>query len=313
MRTIISLTLSVLLWSSILLVTPASANMGVNNPPEIQCNGDTQTGSNNIYGRVEYTISYNQSTQRVCIIAEATGERKAFFGYSVWVDGSQISSGGTKELVPDEIFRWNQTITAGIDATRDNHTVEVQRYNGTTYFNFTQKIDTTNEGGVPTPHFENVIVKRNGTKSGQPRLMMEVENEGIRTYVPEAEVRTFESDSRRLDNRYSVRLSEDNDDVIVGTIRLYGGKFNPGTKFDRVSFVSYPNGTLETWEPEFGEIPTDREIEEREVYYENETAREKYRGPDVDPISERASRAGAVLVTALVVGGLWYWRRRKPR
>jgi len=178
-----------------------------------------------------------------------------------------------------------------------------------------------NESGVPTPHFENVAVKRNGTKSGQPRLILEVENEGIRTYVPEAEVRTFASDSRRLQDyvngspggRYSIRLSEDSDDIIVGTVRLYGGKFNPGTKFDRVSFVSYPNGTYETWEPEFGEIPTDREIEEREVYYKNETAREQYRGPDVDPISERASKAIAAVVVATILAGLWYQRRRKRR
>jgi len=106
-----------------------------------------------------------------------------------------------------------------------------------------------------------------------------------------------------------VRLSEGTDDVIVGTARLYGGTFNPGTKFDRVSFVSYPNGTYETWEPEFGEIPTDREIEDRETYYENKSAKQKYAGPDVDPISETASQVGAVLVVLSVVAAFWYWRR----
>lgn len=80
-----------------------------------------------------------------------------------------------------------------------------------------------------------------------------------------------------------------------------------------MSFVSYPNGTYETWEPEFGEIPTKREIEEAEIYYENESAREEYRGPDVDPISERASKIGAAVVVALVVVSLWYRRRRKCR
>jgi hypothetical protein len=107
-----------------------------------------------------------------------------------------------------------------------------------------------------------------------------------------------------------VRLSEDTDDVIVGTVRLYGGKFNPGTKFDRVSFVSYPNGTYETWEPAFGEIPTRREIEEGRIYYENESAREEYRGPDADTASEQTSNVGAVAVVAVVIGGLWCLRRR---
>lgn len=312
-----SLILSVLLGMSLLLAAPATANQVADEPPEVECDGQTETGVSNFFSRVEYAITYNESTQRVCAVAKNTGDKNESFGYSIWVDDAPFTDSGSVRLAPGDEFKDNQTITDALDATRDNHSVRVSSHNGTFYFNFTQEIDTMNEEGVPTPHFESLTVKRNGTKSGQPRIILEVENEGTRTYVPEAEVRTFESDSRYLDDahdgrpggRYSVRLSESNKQVVVGTVRLYGGKFNPGTKFDRVSFVSYPNGTYEIWEPAFGEIPTDREIEQREVYYENESAREKFRGPDVDPISETASKAGAVLVVLLVVGGFWFWRR----
>lgn len=318
MRTITSLLLSTIIWSSLLVAGPGVTDAQSNAPPEVRCDGETRAAVNNFTGRIEYAITYNRSAQQVCAVAEGTGDRKGYFGYSVWIDGSRISSSDTKELTPGESFRSDQTITGGIDATRDNHTVEVYVYGEEFYFNFTQRVNTINEGGVPTPHFENLTVKRSGTKSGQPRIVLEVENEGIRTYVPVAEVRTFESDTRQLDKyingtpggRYSVRLSEDTDEVIVGTVRLYGGKFNPGTKFDRVSFVSYPNGTYETWEPAFGEIPTRREIEEGRIYYENESAREEYRGSDADPASEQTSNVGAVAVVAVVIGGLWCLRRR---
>jgi len=319
MRTITNLTLAVLVLGSLLAVPTTTGNAKPVDIVDVECDGDTRMGGTNIYGRVEYAITYNRSAQRVCAVAESTGERKEFFGYSVWVDGHRISSSDTIELEPGDVFRDNQTIPEGIDATKIKHTIEVHVYNDSFYFNFTQRVNTMNESGVPTPHVERLRVKRNGTKSGQPRLIVEVENKGVRTYVPEAEVRTFKSDSRRLQDyvnaspggRYSVRLSEANDAVIVGTVRLYGGKFNPGTKFDRVSFVSYPNGTYKTWEPAFGEIPTDRQIEQREVYYENESAREKYAGPDVDPISERTSKLGAIFVVAALLAAVWYRRRNR--
>jgi hypothetical protein len=312
-----SLILSVLLGMSLLLAAPATANQVAGEAPETECTGQTETGVSNFFSRVEYAITYNESTQRVCAVAKNTGDKNGSFGYSILVDDDPFADSGSMKLAPSDTLTDNRTITDGLDATRDNHSVKVSSHNGTFYFNFTQEIDTMNEQGVPTPHFENITIKRNGTKSGRPRIVLEVENEGRRTYVPEGEVRTLESDSRYLDDapdgspggRYSVRLSESSDEVIVGTARLYGGTFNPGTKFDRVSFVSYPNGTYEIWEPEFEEIPTAREIEQREVYYENESARAKYTGPDVDPISESASRAGAVLVVFLVVVGFWYWRR----
>jgi len=311
MRTTTSLLLSAILWSSLLVGGSGVVDAQSADPPEVQCDGETQMGAHNFYGRIEYAITYNRSTQRVCAVAKNTGERNRSFGYTIVTDNFRILESDPVELEHGERFRDTQEITGGIDATIDNHSVEVSLYNITHQFNFTQNISTMNEGGVPTPHFENLSVKRNGTTSGQPRIDVKVENEGARTYVPEAEVRTLESDSRSLGGDYSVRLSEDNDDVIVGTVRLYGGKFNPNTKFDRVSFVSYPNGTYEIWEPEFGEIPTREEIEEGGIYYENETASEKYRGPDVDPISEEASKVGAVAVVAIVVGGLWY-RLRRP-
>lgn len=317
MQRISSLTVGVLLWTSLLLAAPASGDQSAVEPPEVECEGQTETGVSGFFSGVEYAITYNESAQRVCAVAENTGKRNDSFKYIVQIDDKRLVAMQGIELAPGDEFTDNRTITDGLDATRDNHSVRVSSHNGTFYFNFTQEIDTMNEQGVPTPHFENITIKRNGTKSGQPRIVLEVENEGRRTYVPEGEVRTLESDSRYLDDapdgspggRYSVRLSESSNEVIVGTARLYGGTFNPGTKFDRVSFVSYPNGTYEIWEPEFEEIPTAREIEQREVYYENESARAKYTGPDVDPISESASRAGAVLVVFLVVVGFWYWRR----
>lgn len=209
-------------------------------------------------------------------------------------------------------FHDSLTVTDGLDATRDNHTVEVHSYNDTFYFNFTQEIDSMNESGVPTPHIENLTIERNGTKSGQPNIDVDIEYEGVRNYSPESVVKTLESDLRWMGGDHSTRLNEANGDIIVGTVKLYGDTYYTGTKWDRVSFVSYPNGTYETWEPAFGEIPTKREIEEREVYYENESAQE-LRGPDVDPISETASRVGAVLITLAVLGGFWYRRRRKRR
>lgn len=312
MRAIINVTLASLLIIPVVMAMPSVAGEEQNSP-EVKCHGDTQTGVISFYGKIEYAITHNQKTDQVCIIAKNTGERNESFGYELQVDNGSTPGNRGIELAPNETYRTNHSITKRIDATKDNHTVVVYSYNGTYYFNFTQEIDTMNEGGIPTPHVENLRIKRNGTKSGQPRLMVDIENEGERTYRPRAAVRTFESGSRYLDTSHSVRLSEGNGDVIVGTVRLYGGKFNPGTKFDRVSFVSYPNGTYEIWEPEFREIPTEREIEERDVYYENETAREEYRGPDVDPISERASKAGAILVVVFLVGSLWYRRRRKRR
>jgi hypothetical protein len=312
--------LAALVTMCLFAVVPGTADAEPDGP-EVQCNGDTRTGMTNFYSRIEYAVTYNQSAQRVCVVAKNTGEENGNFVHLVQIDEKRVKKADRMELTPGEQFRGIQNITGGIDATEENHSVFVSTRNDTFYFNFTEKIDTMNEGGVPTPHFENLTIKRNGTKSGQPRIVMQVENEGIRTYVPEAEVRTFESNSRRLGyapngtpgGRFSVRLSEDKNATIVGTVRLYGGTFNPDTKFDRMSFVSYPNGTYETWEPEFDDIPTAREIEEREVYYENETAREKYTGPDVDPISEKASKAGAILVVVSLVGALWYRRRRKFR
>ncbi|SEW31149.1 hypothetical protein SAMN04487945_3000 [Halobacterium jilantaiense] len=317
MRKASNLVFSILLGTSLLLATPVTAEQTVNEPPEVGCDGQTKTGVSEFFSRVEYAITYNQSTQRVCTVAKNTGDQNQSFGYSVWVDDKPLADSGSIRLTPGDEFRGNQAITDGIDATRKNHSVMVSSHNGTFYFNFTQNIDTMDEEGVPTPHFEYLTIKREETKSGQPRVVLEVENEGNRTYVPEAEVRTLKSDSRYLSDasdgnpggQYSVRLSEANDDIIAGTVRLYGGKFNPGIKFDRVSFVSYPNGTLETWEPEFGDIPSQREIEEREVYYENESAREQYTGPDVDPISDRASKVGAVLVVVAIIAGVWYRRR----
>lgn len=307
MRTITSFTLAVLLWSSLLIAVPAAADAEPDDSPEVQCEGDTRTEIHESHGRTEYVFTYNRSAQRVCAVAKSTGERKGFFGYSVWIDGSRISSIDTKELEPGDTFRENQTITEGIDATKDNHSILITSYGKSVQFNFTQEIDPMKEGGVPTPHIKNISTKRNGTKSGQPNIIVDVE-EGGRNYNPEAVVKTFESNLRWLGGDYSTRLSEANDEVIVGTVKLYGDTYYTGTKWDRVSFVSYPNGTYETWEPEFGEIPTDREIESRQIYYENESAK-KYRGPDVDPISEKASKAGAAVVVAIVAGGLWYWRR----
>lgn len=315
MRAIISVALSVLLWTSLLVAAPVIAGVEPDEPPEVQCDGDTRTGIIDFPGRIEYTITYNKSAQRVCAIAESTGERNGDFGYSVWIDDSRVSPRDTVELAPGETFTGNQTIIEGIDATRDNHTVEVHPYNGTFYFNFTQEIDPMNEDGVPTPHIENITIKRNGTKCRQPNIVVDVENEGIRNYSPEAVVKTAESDLRWMLPRgssYSNRLSEANEDVVVGTVKLYGHTYYTGMKYDRVSFVSYPNGTYDTWEPAFEEIPTKREIEEREIYYENESAQD-LRGPDVDRISDTASKAGAVLVVLAVVGGLWYRRRRKFR
>jgi hypothetical protein len=265
-----------------------------------------------IYGRVEYAIVFNRTAKRVCVGAESTGKRQEHFGYSVLTDNRKISSIDTVELGAGESFSRNHSITAGVDATRDNHTVEVHSYNDTFYFNFTQEIDSMNESGVPTPHIENLTIERNGTKSGQPNIDVDIEYEGVRNYSPESVVKTLESDLRWMGGDHSTRLNEANGDIIVGTVKLYGDTYYTGTKWDRVSFVSYPNGTYETWEPAFGEIPTKREIEEREVYYENESAQE-LRGPDVDPISETASRVGAVLITLAVLGGFWYRRRRKRR
>lgn len=317
MSRIFSLTAAAFLCTSLFLSVPSATNQPITPSPDVECEGQTNTGVSEFASRIDYTVTYNKTAQRVCMAAENTGGQRGSIKYVLQVDNQRLVEKQGIVLDPGEEFRDSRTISGGIDATRDNHTVVVSSYNGTFYFNFTQDINTMNEQGVPTPHFENITIKRNGTESGQPRIVLEVENEGRRTYVPEGEVRTLESDSRYLDDapdgspggRYSVRLSESSDEVIVGTARLYGGTFNPGTKFDRVSFVSYPNGTYDIWEPEFEEIPTAREIEQREVYYENESARAKYTGPDVDPISERASRAGAVLVVLLVVGGFWYWRR----
>lgn len=319
MRTITNLMLVALLGTSLLPVGMGTAAPEFTSPSEVHCNGETVNRVDESPGQIEYAITHDKSAQRVCVVAENTGTQKGLFGYSIWVDGKRVLSTDTKELMPGDNFRENWTITGGVDATRDNHSIVVDSYGNSVRFNFTKEINPLNESGVPTPHIEGLVVKRNGTKSGQPNIIVDIENEGSRNYNPEAVVKTFQSNLRWMLRRGSLkgthrtRLNEGKDDIIIGTVKLYGDTYYTGTKWDRVSFVSYPNGTYETWEPKFGEIPTNREVESRQIYYENETAREKYRGPDVDPISERASKLGAVLVVALFVGVLWYRRRRKPR
>jgi len=315
MQTIVNTTVAALVFTSIFAVVPAAADAEPDDP-KVECEGDTRTDTNEFYGEVDYSITYNYSTYQMCVVATNAGNRSKIFRYNIEIDDHPILESNQVKLAPNDEFRETRRITGAIDATRVSHTITVTSHNNTHYFNFTKDMDPMNEDGVPTPHIEKVTILRNGTESGKPEIKVRVENKGNRSYSPEAVVKTFESNLRwmrggsSLGGQYHTRLSEAEDDVILGTVKLYGDTYYSGTKWDRVSFVSYPNGTYETWEPEFREIPTKREIEEREVYYENETAREKYAGPDVDPISERASKVGAVLVTALVVGGLWYWRRR---
>lgn len=303
---------------ALLLAAPVAAEQVAAGPPDVECDGPTSKGVNDFFSHIDYAMTYDKSDLTLCVVARNNGEKNGTFRYSMVVDDTPTAGSVSSKLAPGEEFRDNQTIVDNIDATRDNHSVVVSAHNGTFYFNFTRKINTMDEQGIPTPHFEDLRIQRSGTESGQPRIVLQVENEAERTYVPEGEVRTFESDSRYLDDtndgqpggQYSVRLSESNDEIIIGTARLYGGTFNPGTKFDRISFVSYPNGTYEIWEPEFEEIPTRREIEERTVYYENSSAKREFRGPDVDSISETASKVGAVLVVLGLVLGFWFWRRQ---
>jgi len=319
MRTIISFTISVLLWTSLVVAAPTTVDAKLDDQPKVQCEGETRTGVSDHHGHVEYVVKYNRSTQRVCVVAESTGNRKGFFGYSVWIDDTQVSSSPTMELDPGDTYIGNQTITRGIDATRDTHNITINSYGSSIRFNFTKRINPQNEQGVPTPHIEKIIVERNDTKSGGSNIIVDVENEGVRNYNPEVAVKTFQSNLRwvlRAGNSkgtHQTRLNEAEDDIIVGTVKLYGDTYYTGTKWDRISFVSYPNGSLKTWEPAFGEIPTNREVESRQIYYENESLREKYRGPNVDPISERASKVGAAVVATAVVASLWYQRRRRRR
>ena len=316
---ITNVVLAVVLWSSLLMSTPATADVEADGPPEVECEGDTRTGVINFYGRVEYAITYNRTTQRVCVVAENTGTRNESFTHVVQVDQKRVLELRGIELSPDEKFMDKENITDGIDATRDRHTVTITTPNETIRYSFVKKIDEMNESGIPTPHIEEFRVVRNDTRSGQPTIVVGFESGSMRNYSPEAVVKTRQSNLRWMrgggakSGRFYTRLNEAKDDIIVGTVKLYGDTYYTGTKWDRVSFVSYPNGTYETWEPEFGEIPTDREIESRQIYYENESLREKYRGPDVDPISERASKIGAIAVVTVLVLGLWYRRRRKRR
>ncbi|MFC3476813.1 hypothetical protein [Halobacterium litoreum] len=299
-------------------VAPAS---GTNLRSEQNCQGEVWTGVETL-GEIEvqYTITFDQSERLVCVSAENVGEKKTKAGYGIQVDDRTVRNLPSERIAPGETFSAQSNITGWIDVTAENHTVRAGTYAGTAVFNFTERFDESEEGGFPSPYITDVEVLRNQS-SGETTLEVTATNPANRSYYPSLLVKTFETPtSRDLPNRpdnhtlvYHVPLEESPGETVVGELKLYEHWKRSDGKFDREEFVANPNGTDRSWERAFEEVPNLSDMNE-EVYYENESAK-KYRdqGPDVKPISERASRIGAVATVVLVVGGLGLWRRRKRR
>lgn len=308
------------------ILLPATVLSGIavaENPSQKPCEGRTWTGEERM-GRgdveVEYEITFDEKENLVCVSAINTGEIETLAGYSLYVDDRTVPVNSTRELDPGDSLSAVRNITTWMDATAENHTVNVGTYGGTATFNFTQRINESKQGGVPTPQISDVEIVRDH-RGGEITLKVTAKSHADRVYSPSLVVKTFETPIQRdlpstPDNNtlvYKFRLEEGPNETVVGEIKLYEHWKMADGKFDKVEFVSEVGKDSVVWDAEFKNSPTLEELN-ADQKYENESAR-KYRdqGPDVKPISETESKIGAVLTVALLVGAVWWRRRRKYR
>jgi len=308
---------------SLLVVSAATPVGAANIQADPDCEGETWTGvDKELDGRVEvrYTATFNQQKKLVCFSAENVGEIDTYGRFVLIVDDRTVPTMSVGSLSTGETCSVRRNVTGWIDVTAENHSVKVSTYADGAQFNFTERFNDSKEGGFPSPYITDVEVLRNQS-AGETTLEVTATNPANRSYFPSVVVKTFETDTYRElpstpDNHtlvYHVPLEEAPGETVVGDIKLYDHwKYSDG-KFDRKEFVAKPNDSIRSWEPAFEEVPNVSQMN-AEIYYENESAK-KFRdqGPDVKPISEQASRIGAVATVLLVVGGIWWRRRRKFR
>jgi hypothetical protein len=306
----------VILVASIALIQPTVAN---SKATLNECSGDVRESTvTQVDGKseVEYEISYDEETRIVCVSADNTGELKAQFAVSIGVDGRPIPISKSAELSPGDSVVVKRNVTTWLNASADSHWVSVGTFGPNHRFNFTEEINESNEGGIPTPFIKNVTVVG---QSGDVDTLLKVAvvNRANRTYAPSVFVKTSETPSAPTLGTWSnddveihtAHLNEGGNETIVGSVQLYHREGMDRGKFDKKEFVIHPNGSAELWDKKFEDVPSLREVN-GEKYYQNQSAlRFRGEGPEANPEARQAGRVAAVAGMVLV-GVLGWFRYR---
>lgn len=266
--------------------------------------------------KVEYEIGFDEETRRVCVSAQNVGNMSTYFGISIRVDDRTIPTRETTEFDPGESIVVKRNITTWLNASADNHWVSVGTFGPNHRFNFTERINESNEGGIPTPFIKNVTVF--GESGGEDTILqVSVINPANRTYAPNVMIRTSETASSSSLGEgsngsieyFRFHLEEGENETIVGSARLYRTEGVKNGKFDKKEFVVNPNGSAEIWDKQIEKVPSLNEVSEQE-YYKNQSAlRFRGEGPEANPEARQAGRVAAVAGIVLV-GVLGWFRYR---
>lgn len=305
----------------VLVVSLCSPAWGASNNPEPPCSGKVKTGTYNLVGNVtevKYTMGFNETTNTVCVNERNIGGEKSFFSVSILVDGRAMVSDIDRTLLPGESETFRANITSWLNATADEHWVSTTTYGPEFTFNFTDKINASSEDGVPTPYIQQVKTVQDGN-SGSRLLKVLVKNPADRLYGPNVYVKTSEtSGTRALGNSsdgdvigYTIHLNEGDNETVVGSANLYFNEGVEGGGFDKKAFVIPPNGSIEMWDKNIGDVVTMRDLKTSGDYYQNASAL-KYRGegPKANPEARQKGRlaAGGVAVALALLVGFRYLR-----
>ncbi|WP_353634133.1 hypothetical protein ABSL23_13625 [Halobacterium sp. NMX12-1] len=259
---------------------------------------------------IEYNIQFSEDNKMACIVVENKGELEFPATFTLSVDGDGFSP-KMPDLEGGESKSVTLNTTKYIDATRDNHSVNIGAGGKESAFNFTKKVNSTSPSSS-TPYVGDIQINRSGTPT---ELIATVHNPGKRAYALHVRAETFETEGAfdigapqpGNTSEFQIPLDEGPNEVVAGKVMVFNDTGSPDGKFDQKEFMAKPNETASAWDDHFEQVPGER----ADVSYDNETARQYREGyVDDEALSPLERRAGAVLVVFALVGAV-LWRRSR--
>jgi len=206
---------------------------------------------------VLFNVTFSESNSAVTIEASnPTDWDGSLTGYTMRVDGERIRNESFR-LGTDERRTDTVNITPGINVNEDNHTVTFYTYGNSTQFNFTQEIDSTNSGEVPTLYISDVELTT-GTVKGRESTVANVTlvNPSKQLYSTKLMVHTVDTDGSlypasvrpESSRTITVELLDDRNGEIAGEARLYSGNLTTQEgAMDQVEFAGEVDSETDVW------------------------------------------------------------------
>jgi len=245
--------------------------------------GNTMTDSSGI----EYTPTFNETTDTLTIVIENSEQEERRFAFSVQVD-SQYSFRQVEAISPGERIELQFNLSKGIDLTRDFHNVNFDIGADSVNFSFARDIEPASTTRYAIPQITDVRLE-NTTHNGQSRTKMVLSgyNPTARGWIFYVAAHTLETNGNYAGfyfppNGYgnaTIVLQESAGEYVAGEVRLFEGNFTSRDyAFDQIE-VYGRSGENATWVREDYEVVNPPSSDDPYTYENNSAYREKIGSP----------------------------------